>query len=68
VRRNLGEDTFVLFHLDGAGRLVAASGIGPGTSIAREIGIAERLILARSQPNIAALESSEFSLKKLLRD
>ena len=68
VRRDLGEGTFVLFHLDGTGRLVAASGIGLGTSIGREIGIAERLILARSQPSIAALQSSEFSLKKLLRD
>ena len=33
IRRDLGPDAFLLFHLDASGRLVAASGIGPGTAV-----------------------------------
>ncbi len=36
VRRDMEEGAFILFHLDGEGRLIAASGIGPGNAVARE--------------------------------
>jgi 3-phenylpropionate/trans-cinnamate dioxygenase ferredoxin reductase subunit len=38
VRRDLGDGAFILFHLKHDGRLVAASGIGPGNAVARDIG------------------------------
>ena len=36
VRRDTGDGGVLLFHLAADGRLVAASGIGPGASIARD--------------------------------
>ena len=66
VRRPLGEGAFILFHLDGEGRLVAASGIGPGNAVARDIRLAEMLIAARVHPDPAALAAPETRLKKLL--
>ena len=44
VRRDLGDGAFILFHLAADGRLVAASGIGPGNAVARDIRLAEMLI------------------------
>ncbi|RFB80359.1 NAD(P)/FAD-dependent oxidoreductase [Methylovirgula sp. 4M-Z18] len=66
VRRDTGEGAFILFHLDAEGRLIAASGIGPGNAIARDIRLAEMLIAARAHPNPADLASPETKLKKLL--
>ncbi|WP_037468182.1 NAD(P)/FAD-dependent oxidoreductase, partial [Sinorhizobium fredii] len=66
VRRDLGDGAFILFHLDGEGRLVAASGIGPGNAVARDIRLAEMLIAAGSRPDPTALSSPETKLKKLL--
>ncbi len=66
VRRDMGEGAFILFHLDAEGRLIAASGIGPGNAIARDIRLAEMLIAARSRPDPAALASPETKLRKLL--
>ncbi|AFL49844.1 3-phenylpropionate/trans-cinnamate dioxygenase ferredoxin reductase subunit [Sinorhizobium fredii] len=66
VRRQLTDDAFILFHLDGEGRLIAASGIGPGNAVARDIRLAEMLIAAGSRPDPAALSSPETKLKKLL--
>ncbi len=66
VRRDLGDGAFILFHLDGEGRLIAASGIGRGNAVARDIRLAEMLIAARSRPDPAALSSPETKLKKLL--
>mgnify|MGYP002133776740 CR=1 FL=1 len=43
VRRQTGEQSFVMFHRDHEGRLVGASGIGPGNSIARDVKLAEML-------------------------
>ncbi|MCG5481998.1 NAD(P)/FAD-dependent oxidoreductase [Sinorhizobium alkalisoli] len=65
VRRDLG-DARILFHLDGDGRLIAASGIGPGNAVARDIRLAEMLIAAGARPDPAALASPETKLKKLL--
>ncbi|MBY3136008.1 FAD-dependent oxidoreductase [Rhizobium leguminosarum] len=65
-RRDLGPGAFILFHLDADGRLIAASGIGPGNAVARDIRLAEMLIAARAHPNPAALAASEIKLKSLL--
>ncbi|MDX3978314.1 NAD(P)/FAD-dependent oxidoreductase [Shinella sp.] len=66
VRRDMGEGVFILFHLDAEGRLIAASGIGPGNAVARDIRLAEMLIAARIHPDPAELAAPETKLKKLL--
>lgn len=66
VRRDMGEGAFILFHLDAGGRLIAASGIGPGNAVARDIRLAEMLIAARIHPDPAELASPDTKLKKLL--
>jgi 3-phenylpropionate/trans-cinnamate dioxygenase ferredoxin reductase subunit len=66
VRRDMGEGAFILFHLDAEGRLIAASGIGPGNAVARDIRLAEMLIAARIHPDPAELAAPETKLKKLL--
>lgn len=66
LRRDLGDGAFILFHLDQAGRLLAASGIGRGNAVARDIRLAEMLIAARAHPDPAALVASNVKLKSLL--
>jgi 3-phenylpropionate/trans-cinnamate dioxygenase ferredoxin reductase subunit len=66
VRRAVGEGAFILFHLDADGRLIAASGIGPGNAVARDIRLAEKMIAARSHPDPAALAAPTTKLKTLL--
>jgi 3-phenylpropionate/trans-cinnamate dioxygenase ferredoxin reductase subunit len=66
VRRDLGNDAFILFHLAPDGRLLAASGIGPGNAVARDIRLAEMLIAKRARPDPEALASAEVKLKSLL--
>ncbi|AYG62844.1 FAD-dependent oxidoreductase [Rhizobium jaguaris] len=66
LRRDLGEDAFILFHLDETGRLLAASGIGRGNAVARDIRLAEMLIAARICADPAALTASHVKLKSLL--
>ncbi|WP_349959300.1 FAD-dependent oxidoreductase [Rhizobium sp. ZPR3] len=66
IRRNLSEDAFILFHLDGGGKILAASGIGPGNSVARDIRLAEMLIAAGRRPDPTALANPEMKLKQLL--
>ncbi|MBY3025204.1 NAD(P)/FAD-dependent oxidoreductase [Rhizobium leguminosarum] len=65
-RRDLGAGAFILFHLDADGRLIAASGIGTGNAVARDIRLAEMLIAAHAHPNPAALAASDIKLKSLL--
>ncbi|WP_395688668.1 NAD(P)/FAD-dependent oxidoreductase [Aestuariivirga sp.] len=67
VRRQMAEDTFVIFHLDGAGRMVAASGIGPGNTISRDVKLAEMLIAKRATPSPVALADPAVQLKALLK-
>jgi 3-phenylpropionate/trans-cinnamate dioxygenase ferredoxin reductase subunit len=67
VRRQIGEQAFVIFHLDGTGRLVAASGIGPGNSIARDVKLAEMLIARQASPSAGALADPAVQLKALLK-
>jgi 3-phenylpropionate/trans-cinnamate dioxygenase ferredoxin reductase subunit len=66
LRRDLGEGAFILFHLDETGRVIAASGIGPGNAVARDIRLAEMLIAAHARPDPAALTASNVKLKSLL--
>ncbi|WP_395821952.1 NAD(P)/FAD-dependent oxidoreductase [Devosia sp.] len=56
----------LLFHLDAAGRLVGASGIGPASAASRDIRIAQRLIARRAAPDPALLADPAASLKALL--
>jgi 3-phenylpropionate/trans-cinnamate dioxygenase ferredoxin reductase subunit len=46
--------------------LLAASGVGRGNVIARDIRLAEMLIAARAHPDPAALTASHVKLKSLL--
>ena len=55
------------FVLDGSGRLVAASAIGQGNSVAKDIRLAEKLIEHRATPDPDALADSDVSLRSLLR-
>lgn len=64
VRRAVGEG-FVIFHLGPDGRLLAASGIGPGNAIARDVRLAEMMIARGLRPDPEALATAA-SLKKLL--
>ncbi len=66
VRRDLGDGAFLLFHLADDNRLVAASGIGQGNAVARDIRIAEMLIARGARPAPTHLASSDVRLKKLL--
>jgi 3-phenylpropionate/trans-cinnamate dioxygenase ferredoxin reductase subunit len=66
VRRDLASGGFVLFHLAADGRLLAASGLGPGNTVARDIRLAEMLVARRARPDPAALADPGVSLKKLL--
>lgn len=66
VRRDMADGAFILFHLDASGRLLAASGIGPGNAIARDIRLAEMMIAAGTHPDPAALAAPETRLKTLL--
>ncbi|EJL57602.1 NAD(P)H-nitrite reductase [Rhizobium sp. CF122] len=66
LRRDLSDGAFILFHLDQAGRLLAASGIGRGNAVARDIRLAAMLIAARAHPDPAALVASSVKLKSLL--
>jgi 3-phenylpropionate/trans-cinnamate dioxygenase ferredoxin reductase subunit len=66
VRRDLGEGAFILFHLAADGRLIAASGIGPGNAVARDIRLAEMLIAKATRPLPEQLAAPEVRLKTLL--
>ena len=67
VRRDLGNDAFITFHLKNDGRLVAASGIGIGNAVARDIRLAEMLIGKRASPPLESLADPTVSLKALLK-
>jgi 3-phenylpropionate/trans-cinnamate dioxygenase ferredoxin reductase subunit len=66
VRRDLGDGAFIMFHQDETGRLLAASGIGRGGAVAKDIRLAEMLIVRRAAPDPALLGDSTFRLKSLL--
>jgi 3-phenylpropionate/trans-cinnamate dioxygenase ferredoxin reductase subunit len=66
VKREGCDGFTLLFHLDGEGRLVAASAFGPIGKIAKEIRLAEMLIEKRLHPDPAMLASPAVKLKALL--
>ncbi|PZQ49916.1 MAG: ferredoxin reductase [Rhodovulum sulfidophilum] len=66
VRREGKDGAFLIFHLAPDGRLLAASGIGPGNAVAKEIRLAEMLIAKGAAPDAAALADPGVNLKKLL--
>lgn len=66
VRRELRDGAFLLFHLGSDGRLLAASGIGIGNVVAKDIRLAEMLIARRAHPDPAALMDPTANLKRLL--
>ncbi|URK89091.1 FAD-dependent oxidoreductase (plasmid) [Rhizobium sp. RCAM05350] len=66
VRRDMAEGAFILFHLTADGRLLAASGIGIGNAIARDIRLAEMMIAAGVHPDRLALAAPGTKLKSLL--
>lgn len=65
IGRDLG-DALLYFHLDPCGRLVAASGFGLNSAIAKEIRLAEMLIAQSAMPDRAALASPKARLRSLL--
>jgi 3-phenylpropionate/trans-cinnamate dioxygenase ferredoxin reductase subunit len=67
VLRQLAEGAILLFHLMDEGRLVGASGIGPGNAVARDIKLSEMLIARGACPDPEALASPATSLKALLK-
>lgn len=67
VRRDLSDTNFLIFHLDGEGRLVGASGIGIGNAIGRDIKLAEMMIGKSARPAKEALADPAVALKGLLR-
>jgi 3-phenylpropionate/trans-cinnamate dioxygenase ferredoxin reductase component len=67
VERVPKENALILCHLDGEGRLVGASGIGQGNSIARDIRLLEMLIGKKAVPDPASLGDPSFQLKSLLK-
>jgi len=67
VVRDRGDGTEIRFGLAADGRLVVASGVGPGTSIAADIRVAEMLIAARNRPDPEALADPSVLLKSFLK-
>ena len=67
VQRVPKEDALILCHLDGESRLVGASGIGQGNSIARDIRLLEMLIGKKAAPDPDLLADPLFQLKSLLK-
>jgi 3-phenylpropionate/trans-cinnamate dioxygenase ferredoxin reductase component len=66
IRRDMADGAFLLFHLADDGRLVAASGLGPGAAVARDIRLAEMMIAKRAKPAPDQLAAAEVRLKALL--
>ncbi len=67
VERQSGDQSLIQFHLAEDGRLMGASGIGPGNSIARDIKLAEMMIAKGMKPDVAALTDPTIQLKTLLK-
>jgi 3-phenylpropionate/trans-cinnamate dioxygenase ferredoxin reductase component len=66
VERDVGAEARLLFHLDGNGRLVGVSGVGPA-ALGRELRIGQIMIERGFAPDPAALADPATKLKALLR-
>ncbi|WEX08398.1 FAD-dependent oxidoreductase [Chelativorans sp. AA-79] len=67
IRRNVGDRTFILFQIDETGRLVSASGIGPGNAVAKDIRLAEMMIERGLRPRPEELSDPAVNLKAVLK-
>jgi 3-phenylpropionate/trans-cinnamate dioxygenase ferredoxin reductase component len=67
VERPVKDGAVIICHLDQAGRLVGASGIGTGNSIARDVRLLELLIGKRASPSAEQLADPGFALRTLLK-
>lgn len=67
VRRDLPGGGLLLFHLDQNNRIVGASGIGQGNSVAKHIRLSEMLIAAGQPQDLDELSSPNLQLKSLLK-
>lgn len=68
VVRDLGAAGKLYCHLDGEGRLVSVSGIGPTGAFAKEFRLAELLVGKRARPAPEALADPGVRLKGLLQE
>jgi 3-phenylpropionate/trans-cinnamate dioxygenase ferredoxin reductase component len=67
VVRSRPDGVEIRFGLGAGGRLLAASAVGPGNTVAKDIRLAEMLIARRAAPDPAALADPAVGLKTLLR-
>jgi len=67
VVRSRDDGYEVRFGFDNTGRIVSASGVAIGTSIGREISIAEMLIANRATPRPTELANPAINLREFLR-
>ncbi|MGE3832743.1 MAG: oxidoreductase C-terminal domain-containing protein, partial [Parvibaculaceae bacterium] len=67
VRRELKDGAYLEFEYAPDGRLIAASGVGRGNLIARDVRLAEMLIGKRAKPERAALADPNVQLRALLQ-
>ena len=67
VERRINDLALVLFHLTDDGRLMGASGIGPGNAIARDVKLAEMMIAKGMRPAPASMADPAVQLKTLLK-
>jgi 3-phenylpropionate/trans-cinnamate dioxygenase ferredoxin reductase subunit len=67
VKRVPKDDALILCHVGAEGRLMGASGIGQGNSIARDVRLLEMLIGKKATPDAAQLADPSFPLKSLLK-
>ena len=66
-QRATGDDSRIVFQCDAIGHLVAAAGIGPGNSVAKDVRVLEKLIERANPVDPANLADPEQNLKRLLR-
>ena len=67
VIRDLGGKGEIHVGLAEGGRIVSASGVGPGNAVAKDIRLLEMLIAKRAAPERSTLGDASVNLKKLLR-
>ena len=66
VERDVGAGARLLFHLDGGGRLVGVSGVGP-SALARDLRVGQIVVERGLAPDPAALADPAMRLKALLQ-
>jgi 3-phenylpropionate/trans-cinnamate dioxygenase ferredoxin reductase component len=67
IARQSSPENLLLFHLAQNGKLMGASAIGTGNSIARDVKLAEMLIAKGAAPSPALLADPSVQLKSILK-